>query len=63
MLDESVLIVGGFDGSSLLSIMTCWYPSSDIMGSLPAMRSVHSHVSTAKLKIVKFMFLVVLMEK
>ncbi|XP_038885976.1 uncharacterized protein LOC120076281 [Benincasa hispida] len=47
-LDESILILGGFDGS-WLSTMNCYYPSRDIMESLPAMRSVRSHASTAKL--------------
>lgn len=48
-LDESILIMGGFDGSSWLSTMNCYYPSRDIMESLPAMRSVRSYASTAKL--------------
>lgn len=48
-LDGSILIVGGFDGSSWLSTMNSYYPSRDIMESLPAMKSVRSHVSTAKL--------------
>lgn len=48
-LDESILIMGGFDGSSWLSNMNCYYPSRDIMESLPAMRSVRSYASTAKL--------------
>lgn len=48
-LEESILIVGGFDGSCWLSTMNCYYPFRDIMESLPAMKSVRSHASTAKL--------------
>lgn len=47
--DESILIVGGFDGSSWLGTMDCYYPSRDVMESFPAMKSVRSHASTAKL--------------
>ncbi|KAA0054992.1 ring canal kelch-like protein isoform X1 [Cucumis melo var. makuwa] len=48
-LDESILIMGGFDGSSWLSTMNCYYPSRNSMESLPAMRFMRSLASTGKL--------------
>uniref|UniRef100_A0A5B7BIK3 DCD domain-containing protein n=1 Tax=Davidia involucrata TaxID=16924 RepID=A0A5B7BIK3_DAVIN len=48
-IDELVLIVGGFDGSSWLSVLGSYSPSQDTMKSLKPMTFVRSYASTAKL--------------
>ncbi|KAL5568858.1 hypothetical protein UlMin_025433 [Ulmus minor] len=47
--EVSVLIVGGFDGSSWLSATDCYYPSQDHMESRCPMSLARSYASTAKL--------------
>lgn len=47
-IDESVLIVGGFDGSSWLLAMGSYSPSRDQMESLSAMTFVRQYTSAAK---------------
>ncbi|EXB25851.1 Influenza virus NS1A-binding protein-A-like protein [Morus notabilis] len=48
-LEESILLVGGFDGSSWLSALDCYHPSLDHMESFSPMSLVRSHASAAKL--------------
>ncbi|KAI7992850.1 Kelch-like protein 12 [Camellia lanceoleosa] len=48
-IDDSILIVGGFDGSSWLSALGSYSPSRDTMKSLRSMTFVCSYVSTATL--------------
>lgn len=55
-MDESVLIVGGFDGSSWLSALGSYSPSCDIMTSLCPMTFVRSYASAAKLNGEIFIF-------
>ncbi|KAK2982458.1 hypothetical protein RJ640_026301, partial [Escallonia rubra] len=47
--DDSILIVGGYDGSSWLSALDSYSPSCDTMKSLSAMTFLRSHASAAKL--------------
>lgn len=48
-LEESILLVGGFDGSSWLSALDCYRPSLDHTESFSPMSLVRSHASAAKL--------------
>lgn len=48
-LDESILIIGGFDGSMWLSALDCYHPSRDVLESLCPMNLVRSYASAAKL--------------
>lgn len=47
---KSILIVGGYDGSSYLSSSCLYSPHEDMMTSLSPMRSVRSQASVAKLR-------------
>lgn len=55
-LDESILIMGGFDGSSWLSALDSYSPSRDIMTSLCPMTFVRSYASAARLNSELFIF-------
>ncbi|KAI4306510.1 hypothetical protein L6164_029781 [Bauhinia variegata] len=46
--DASVFIVGGFDGSSFLSTLDCYHPSSDTLDSLCTMTCPRSSTSSVK---------------
>ncbi|KAI7990592.1 Kelch-like protein 2 [Camellia lanceoleosa] len=46
-IDDSILIVGGFDGSSWLSALGSYSPSRDTMKSLRSMIFVRSYASAA----------------
>ena len=48
-LDDSILIVGGFDGFSWLSDLDSYSPALDLMKSLRPMTFVRSYASVAKL--------------
>ena len=48
-LEESILLVGGFDGCSWLSAMDCYHPSIDHMESRSSMRLLRSYASAANL--------------
>ncbi|KAL3531636.1 hypothetical protein ACH5RR_005157 [Cinchona calisaya] len=48
-LDESILLVGGYDGVSWLSSLDLYSPSQDVLKSLKPMNSVRSYSSVAKL--------------
>ncbi|CAL5366436.1 unnamed protein product [Camellia sinensis] len=48
-IDDSILIVGGFDGSSWLSALGSYSPSRDTMKSLKSMTFVRSYASAATL--------------
>lgn len=48
--NESIFIVGGYDGSSHLSASYLYSPHEDIMTSLSPMRFVRSQASVAKLR-------------
>lgn len=53
---ESVLIVGGFDGSSWLSDLVSFSPSNDKIMSLCSMTFARSYASAAKLNGEVFVF-------
>lgn len=48
-VDDSILIVGGFDGCSWLSTLDSYSPSEDTMKSLKPMTCVRSYASQATL--------------
>lgn len=56
LTDSSILIVGGFNGSSWLSTLDTYAPSHDIMTSLCGMTFVRSYASAAKLNNELFIF-------
>jgi len=47
--DDSILLVGGYDGESWLSSLDLYSTSNDIIKSLKPMSSVRSYTSVAKL--------------
>lgn len=49
-IDKSILIIGGFDGSSHLSCLESYCPSRDSLKSLCSMNSMRSYTSGVKLK-------------
>ncbi|KAK1365068.1 kelch-like protein diablo [Heracleum sosnowskyi] len=56
MYDETILIVGGFDGSSWLADLNSYSPLRDMMTSLCPMTTRRSYSSTAKLGDELFIF-------
>ncbi|KAL8517163.1 hypothetical protein ACS0TY_015396 [Phlomoides rotata] len=48
-LDQSIFLVGGYDGVSWSSALNCFSPSHDVLRSLKPMSSVRAHASVAKL--------------
>lgn len=47
--NESIFLVGGYDGESWLSAFDTYYPSQDVIKSLRPMSSVRSYASVAQL--------------
>ncbi|KAM2984074.1 hypothetical protein FF2_009927 [Malus domestica] len=47
--DESIYLVGGYDGESCLSAFDAYYPSEDMMKPLSPMSAVRSYASAAQL--------------
>lgn len=47
--DESILLVGGYDGVSWLSALDLYSPSQDVLKSLKPMSSIRSYCSVVKL--------------
>ncbi|KAF1864342.1 hypothetical protein Lal_00021998 [Lupinus albus] len=48
-IDESILIIGGFNGLFDVSALECYCPSRDLLVSLCPMKSTRSYTSTVKL--------------
>lgn len=48
-LDESIFMVGGYDGVTWLSSVELYSPSLDVLKSLKPMNSVRAYSSVAKL--------------
>ncbi|KAL6980769.1 hypothetical protein U1Q18_022407 [Sarracenia purpurea var. burkii] len=55
-INDSILILGGFDGSSWLSALASYSPSQDTMKALKSMTSVCSYASAATLNGELFVF-------